>query len=126
MLKKSRLKFKYLENKMSFEDEVKNIFHHVWTAIIEANKKVFLEGERQTLKYKSNKFSWIYLIVSHQYIIIVVVSLSVQYKNMVCNNKMIHYREKGLLMQMVLANPHLFIKSMYLLVTNKNNVLQLI
>ena len=78
MLKKSRLKFKYLENKMSFEDEVKNIFHHVWTAIIEANKKVFLEGERQTLKYKSNKFSWIYLIVSHQYIIIVVVSLSVQ------------------------------------------------
>ena len=126
MLKKSRLKFKYLENKMSFEDEVKNIFHHVWTAIIEANKKVFLEGERQTLKYKSNKFSWIYLIVSHQYIIIVVVSLSVQYKNMVCNNKMIHYREKGVLMQMVLANPYLFIKSMYLLVTNKNNALQLI
>ena len=26
--KKSRQKFKYLENKKSFEDEIKNIFHH--------------------------------------------------------------------------------------------------
>ena len=28
MTKKSRQKFKYLENKKSFEDEIKNIFHH--------------------------------------------------------------------------------------------------
>ena len=28
MIKKSRQKFKYLENKKSFKDEIKNIFHH--------------------------------------------------------------------------------------------------
>ena len=41
MTKKSRQKFKYLENEKSFYDEIKNIFHHFWRAIIEANNKIF-------------------------------------------------------------------------------------
>ena len=37
MTKKSRQKFKYLENEKSFYDEIKSIFYHFWTTIIEAN-----------------------------------------------------------------------------------------
>ena len=37
------------EKEMSFQDEIKSIFRHFWRAIIEANKKFFLEGESQTL-----------------------------------------------------------------------------
>ena len=50
MPKKSRQKFKYLENEKSFYDEIKTIFHHLWRAIIEANKNIFLEGEGPTLR----------------------------------------------------------------------------
>ena len=39
MPKKSRQKFKYLENGKSFKDEIKSIFHHFWRAIIKANKE---------------------------------------------------------------------------------------
>ena len=49
MPKKSRQKFKYLENEKSFSDEIKSIFDHFWRAIIEANKKKKLEGESPTL-----------------------------------------------------------------------------
>ena len=35
--------------------EIKSIFHHFVRAIIEANKKVFLEGESPTLKVQSCK-----------------------------------------------------------------------
>ena len=45
----SRQKFKYLKNKESFQDEIKSIFDHFWRAIIEANEKIFLEGENPTL-----------------------------------------------------------------------------
>ena len=41
MTKKSRQKFKYLENEKSFQYEVKSIFHHFWKVFIEANKKIF-------------------------------------------------------------------------------------
>ena len=37
----SRQKFKYLENEKSFEDKIKNIFHHFGRAITEANKFFF-------------------------------------------------------------------------------------
>ena len=49
MPKKSRQKLKYLENEKSFEDQIKNIFHHFWRAIIEANNKKILGGESPTL-----------------------------------------------------------------------------
>ena len=49
MIKKSRQKFKYIENKKSFEDEIKSIFHYFGRAIIEANQKDFLEGQSPTL-----------------------------------------------------------------------------
>ena len=39
MPKKSRQKFKYLENEKSFQDEIESIFLHFCRAIIEANKK---------------------------------------------------------------------------------------
>ena len=41
MPKKSRQKFKYLDNEKSFQDEIKSIFHHFERAIIEANKKIY-------------------------------------------------------------------------------------
>ena len=41
MPKKSRHKFKYLDNEKSFQDEIKSIFHHFERAIIEANKKIY-------------------------------------------------------------------------------------
>ena len=49
MPKKSRQKFKYLENEKSFYDEIKSIFHQFWRAIIEANKQFFFESESPTL-----------------------------------------------------------------------------
>ena len=49
MPKKSRQKFKYLENEKSFQDKIKSIFYQFRRAIIEA-KKFFLEGESPTLK----------------------------------------------------------------------------
>ena len=39
MIKKLRQKFKYPENRKSFEDEIKSIFHHFYKAFIEVNKK---------------------------------------------------------------------------------------
>ena len=44
--KKSRQKFKYLENEKSFYNEIKSIFHQFWRAVIETNKKFFF-GMRQ-------------------------------------------------------------------------------
>ena len=44
MPKKLRQKFKYLENEKSFQDEIKNILHHFWKTIIEANNFFFLGG----------------------------------------------------------------------------------
>ena len=55
MIKKSRQKFKYLENEKSFQDEIKSIFHHFGRAIIEANQKNFLEGESPTLTNSRGK-----------------------------------------------------------------------
>ena len=43
-------KLKYLENKESFYDEMKNIFHHFYSAFIEANKVMFFDGESLPLK----------------------------------------------------------------------------
>ena len=45
MTKKSRQKFKYVENEKSFWDEIKNIFHYFWKTSIEANNNFFLKGE---------------------------------------------------------------------------------
>ena len=56
MTKKSRQKFKYLENEKSFYDEIKSIFHHCGRAITEANKKIFLEGESPTLNSQPECF----------------------------------------------------------------------
>ena len=41
MIKKSRQKFKYLDNEKSFYDELKSIFHQFQSAFIEANKTFF-------------------------------------------------------------------------------------
>ena len=38
MTKKLRQKFIYLENKKSFQDQIKSIFNHLERAFIEANK----------------------------------------------------------------------------------------
>ena len=35
---KVKVKFKYLEKKISFQDEIKSIFHHFKEAFIETNK----------------------------------------------------------------------------------------
>ena len=43
MAKTSRKKSNYLENEMSFSDEIKSIFHRFEMSIIEANKIYFLE-----------------------------------------------------------------------------------
>ena len=53
MPEKSRQKFKYFENEKSFYDEIENIFHHFWRAIIKANKKIsfFLYGVSPTLNF---------------------------------------------------------------------------
>ena len=46
MTKKSRQKFKYLENeKKSFLDEIKNVFRHYERPCIEANKPNFFVWE---------------------------------------------------------------------------------
>ena len=41
MAKKSAQKFKYLENKESFKDEIKSIFHKFLRAFIEVIKTIF-------------------------------------------------------------------------------------
>ena len=46
MTKKSRQRFRYLENEKSFEDIYKSFFHQ---AFIVANKIICLEGENPTL-----------------------------------------------------------------------------
>ena len=46
MIKKTRQKFKYLENKKSFKDEIKNIFIILKGLSL---KQFFLEGEAPTL-----------------------------------------------------------------------------
>ena len=55
MIDNSRQKFKYIENKKSFKDEIKSVFHHFQKDFIEANKKIFLEGESLTLKEASRE-----------------------------------------------------------------------
>ena len=61
MTKKSRQKFKYLENEKRVYDEIKSIFNHFWRAIIEESKKYFLEGESPTLtSEKSYILKYIY------------------------------------------------------------------
>ena len=52
MTKKSRQKFKYLDNKKSFSDEMRSILHHFESTFIEAKKKKksFLERQIPTLK----------------------------------------------------------------------------
>ena len=50
MAKRSTQKFTYLENKKSFENKMKNIFHHFYRAFIEANKTFFLKRVSPTLK----------------------------------------------------------------------------
>ena len=49
MTKKSRQKFKYIENEKTFEDEIKSIFDQIWSGFIETNKTIFFEGESSTL-----------------------------------------------------------------------------
>ena len=44
MHKKSRQRFKYFENRKSFLDEIKSIFHHVWRTNIEVNRGNFFES----------------------------------------------------------------------------------
>ena len=51
MTKKARQKFKYVQNEKRFSDEIKGIFHHFSRVFIEANKKIFLEGESSTLTF---------------------------------------------------------------------------
>ena len=55
MTKKSKQKFKYLENETSFLFK-KHFFHHFWRAIIEAHKTIFLEGEGPTLRVKKIEY----------------------------------------------------------------------
>ena len=76
MTKESRQKFKYLDNKKSFWDEIKSIFHNFWRAI-KTNKKnverwepnfkfTYLPSERNLEKQKkqwssrkkTNKSNW--------------------------------------------------------------------
>ena len=47
--KKSRQKFKCLENEKRFEDEVKNIFHYFKKVSLKQTKQFFLTGESPTL-----------------------------------------------------------------------------
>ena len=51
MTKKSRQKFKYLENKKSFSDEIKSSFYHFKRFSTEQIKQFFLEGESLTLSH---------------------------------------------------------------------------
>ena len=65
MAEKWRQKFKYIENKKSFQDEIKSIFHHFWRTIIEGNNKIFWEGENPTLPQGQDftKMLWIFFLV---------------------------------------------------------------
>ena len=66
MIKNSRQKFKYLEKEKSFLVEIKSIFYHFWRAFIEANKKIFLEGESPTLRFLSFWGSFSYKTFSYE------------------------------------------------------------
>ena len=62
MSKKSRQKFKYLENEKSSYDEIKSTFHHFRRAIIEAkSKEMFLEGESPPLTNPRGR-TWVKLL----------------------------------------------------------------
>ena len=49
-------KFEYLENKNSFLDEIKNIFHTFWRAIIWCKNKNLIKKWTQSLIKKTNVF----------------------------------------------------------------------
>ena len=49
MTKMSRKNFKDLENEKSFYYEIKSTFYHYSRAIVERNKKDYLEGQSPTL-----------------------------------------------------------------------------
>ena len=56
MPKKPRQKFKYLENKKSFEDQIKSILHHFWRAVIEADNNFFFgkwEADFKVITYST-------------------------------------------------------------------------
>ena len=55
MTKKSRQKFKYLENKKSFSDEIKSNFHNFQGAFIEANKTIFWKVRGRFQQEKSQR-----------------------------------------------------------------------
>ena len=55
MTKKARLKFQYLENEKSFQDEIKMLIHHFQRAFFEVSKTFFLEGESSTFKAFTQK-----------------------------------------------------------------------
>ena len=50
MTKKSR-QFKDLENRKSFSDEIKSIFHHFYRAFIEANKPIFFKKKKTQMSF---------------------------------------------------------------------------
>ena len=54
MAKKSTQKFKYLENNVTFLDEIKSIFHHFYRPFIEANQIMFFDGESPILETFNN------------------------------------------------------------------------
>ena len=56
MTKKSRQKFKYLENEKNFQDEIKSIFHHFKKAFIEENKNNFVWMVRSDFKIDFNVY----------------------------------------------------------------------
>ena len=60
MPKKSKQKFKYLENEKGFWDEIKSIFHHFLRAIIEAIT-IFLEGECPNWRRQKQQTDYLFL-----------------------------------------------------------------
>ena len=50
MTKKSWQTLKYLENKKSFEDQMKDIFHHFWRAFSQANNTFFFGRSESDFK----------------------------------------------------------------------------
>ena len=49
MTKKSRQKFKYIENEKCFEDEIKSVFHHFKGLSLKQIKRFFLVDEKVRL-----------------------------------------------------------------------------
>ena len=54
-LHSQKVKIKYLENGMSFWDEIKSIFHYCQRAFIETNKKIFGRRKSDFKLYNHNK-----------------------------------------------------------------------